>query len=246
MRLLASVVTVLLTASVSAAQLGAGRAEVERRVLPGGIEQIEPLSLEAPTVFNLAIQRGKARLRVTPDGFLQVLDAKVNLSFTVTGARANHAKFNLAPGDCVSIWPLESISVREWSSSLVVEAVASSWAFAVRADKVRRGALSVQGDGKWFKLRRGERLDTDREGDQVVFRMISKEVEVKEVPKTIPRTIRRPRVPRPPAPVREPVEGIPEPVVPGVLTDRSLDHSWQTIPLPVIGWEAFRPPDVSP
>ena len=33
---------------------------------------------------------------------------------------------------------------------------------------------------------------------------------------------------------------------PGILPTAGRDLTWQTIPLPVMSWEVFRPPDVSP
>jgi hypothetical protein len=35
-------------------------------------------------------------------------------------------------------------------------------------------------------------------------------------------------------------------IVPGFEAAQETSSAWQTVPLPVLAWEVFRPPDVSP
>jgi len=211
-----------------------------RELAPGESVLIDPSTLEEEVVFEIVSGESSVALRVTPDGFLQIVEVKARVAVAAANEAGNRVSFGLIAGEKVSIWPLGQIRVSAATGEFSLDAQASDWAFVVRADEVRPGGLPFRCDDVPGTLQAGERLDSDREAGKIIFRKIGREWPGKPVLVQVPKA-----PPRPPAPAEERRrDGGPMP--PGVIADRGRDFPWQTIPLPVIAWEIFRPPDVSP
>lgn len=204
---------------------------------------LDLFDLERPAVFVLTTEGATMEVRATPDGLVQILKALALIRVSVQGAEGNRAVFNVHPGEQVSVWPVRRLAVTGGKREFTVRAHAAAWAFVVRADKVGRRGLKVQCDGLGCTLLRGQRLDADREGSKVVFRVVS--------PTSYPgEIVRAPTVPKDgvsdvelPGPARA---GPLREAIPGVLLTSARDFPWQSVPLPVLSWEVFRPADVSP
>lgn len=203
---------------------------------------IEPLKLTSSTLFIVSAGEKEIVLRVTPDGFMQFVETGTRVAVTVRGARKNTVSFELQKGELASVWPVVVIRLSlSGADKVVLGAFSPDWAFVVRADEVRKGGLPAVADGAEVTLEKNQRLDAtiDEETKQVVFLQTGQKWPGEVV--TMPAVAEPGRV--------EPVPTVvvaAEPALPGVILDRERDFPWQTIPLPVIAWEVFRPPDVSP
>lgn len=203
---------------------------------------INPLKLTSGTLFDVTAGEDRILLRVTPDGFMQFVETGARAKVTVRGSRKNKVSFELQAGELVSVWPMIKIKLStDTPDQVIVDASASGWAFVVRAEEVRKGGLPTLVDGSPVILTKGQRLDADIDArtKRVVFRRTGQSWPGKPV------AVRAVRVHGRGA--EEPtVVIVAEPTLPGVLLDREREFPWQTIPLPVLAWEVFRPPDVSP
>lgn len=210
---------------------------VSKELPPDSAVGIYSSVLERAAFFELTQGDKHITVRVTPDGLLQFLDADAGLDIAVRGTEGNLVSVELKPDERISIWPVERIIVRRGTDVFTVTATAAHWAFVVRADKVRRGGLPARCDNLPCTLRKDERLDTDRLGKRVVFRLAGR---------TYPGKVVRPRPKKPKKEVvgagaKKPThvsaevgESAPEPVSPGVIAGRARDLPWQTVPLPTV------------
>ena len=162
------------------------------------------------------------------------------------GVEGNRVRFRLARGVSVSIWPVERMLVTGGEKEFSLDVTAAGWAFVVRADSVGRRGLSATCDGAPCRLYDGQRIDADRTGSRVVFRAMRERYPGSIVER---RIVSQPaeRTERPAPHIVLPSEGgIVDDALPGILPTTGRDLAWQTIPLPLMAWEVFRPPDVSP
>ena len=213
---------------------------VTRELAPDATEEVDVLALERPAVYVFSTAEARLEVRLTPDGLIQFLQTSVPVGTKVVGTGNNRVSFRLKPGQRVSVWPVATLTVRAAEGGISVEAAAAGWAFVVRADEVGRAGLSARCDGIPCKIRNKERIDSDRRDGKVVFRHVAGRV---GYPGAVVGA--RPRKPRKAR--REPVVAdVTEQAVPGVFVESARDFPWQSIPLPVLSWEVFRPADVSP
>jgi hypothetical protein len=213
-----------------------------KELAPGEKVAIEPEQLEKAAVFRINIGQVSLTIRVSPDGFIQLLDPGFRTVVVVTNSLENRASLDLKRGEAVSIWPVKRLVIKGGSGEFALEVESAGWAFVVRADQTRPGGVKVLCDSMSCTLNTGERLDTDRIGDEVTFRRISQAwpgLLVKDITRSATETA---------------VGTLPKdrrsdnsrPTMPGVLSDRGTQFSWQTIALPTITLVVFRPADVSP
>jgi hypothetical protein len=234
-------VTLVLAASAFGGEAGAPEVKEVVELRPGASRPIDPLKLTTSTLFDIAAGDNRVLLRVTPDGFMQFVETGVRVTVTVRGQRKNTVGFELEKGELVSVWPLMSIELIAGDSDLIkVDGSSPDWAFVVRAEKVRKGGLPALVDGNPVTLAKGQRLDAsvDPKSKEVVFLQTGQSWPGKVV--TMPAVAEHVREQEVPT-----IVVVASPSLPGVLLDREREFPWQTIPLPVIAWEVFRPPDVS-
>lgn len=217
-----------------------GEERITRELAPDGAEEIDVLALERPTVYEFSAATARLKVRLTPDGVVEFLETDAPVDTMVRGTERNEVRFRLQPGQRVSIWPVATLTVRAVEGGFSVDAAAAGWAFVVRADDVGARGLSVRCDGIPCKIRSGQRIDSDRKGPKVVFRVAGGR---SGYPGRIVG-VTEPKEP-PPRPV-EVARGVTEQATPGVLVASARDFPWQSVPLPVLSWEVFRPADVSP
>ena len=203
---------------------------------------INPLKLTGGTLFAITPGEDRILLRVTPDGFMQFVETGARAKVTVRGSRKSTVSFELQADELVSVWPVVTIKLStDAPDQVIVDASSSGWAFVVRADEVRKGGLPTLVNGSAVTITKGQRLDADIDAKtkQVVFRRTGQSWPGKPVAvRAVREHVREGEAPT--------VAIVAEPTLPGVLLDREREFPWQTIPLPVIAWEVFRPPDVSP
>jgi hypothetical protein len=219
---------------------------VEQEIAPGRQAEIKPLDLGRPAVFRLSTGDVRLDISATPDGVVRLARVAVDVEVAVLGAEGNRVTFRMVRGTSVSVWPVERMLVTGGKSSFSLDVTAASWAFVVRADSVGRRGLSASCDGAPCRLQDGQRIDADRKGSRVVFRAMRERYPGSIVER---RIVTRPVERREPPPRRIvlPSEGeIVDDALPGILPTVGRDLAWQAIPLPVMAWEVFRPPDVSP
>ncbi len=237
----------LVVASLSPAAESADRANIiAQEVAAGSRAEIVPLDLESDAVFSLSTGDARLNIHATPDGVVRLADSTVGVEVTVMGEEGNRVTFRLTQGTSVSIWPIERLLVTGGEMQFSLNVTAAGWAFVVRADSVGQQGLIVSCDGASCKLHNGQRIDADRRGQKVVFRAMRGQYPGSLVEMRI--VSRPPAQPRPrPAPrVVMPLEGgLVNEARPGILPTTGRDMTWQTIPLPVLAWEVFRPADVS-
>ena len=231
---------VFLAASAVAAEGAPRELSVTKELRRGASVLVDPLALTRSTIYELKAGENRVLLRVTPDGFLQFIETSAPVTVMVRGTRKNRVSFELEEGELVSVWPVVTIKISsDASDRIILEASSPGWAFVVRAEKVRQGGLPALVDGNPATLQKGQRLDADMKDKRVVFRLTRQTWPGTAVTmRAIAEEVREPAVPT--------IVVVAEPSLPGVLLDRQRDFPWQTIPLPVIAWEVFRPPDVSP
>ena len=212
------------------------------RLRKGESFPINPLKLTSGTLFDITPGENRILLRVTPDGFMQFVETGARAKVTVRGRQKNTVGFELQAGELVSVWPVTSIKLSaDVADQVIVDASSPGWAFVVRAEEVRQGGLPILVDGSTVTLAKGTRLDADIDvrTKQVIFRRTGQSWPGKPVAvRAVREHVREGEAPT--------VAIVAEPTLPGVLLDREREFPWQTIPLPVIAWEVFRPPDVSP
>ncbi|MHC5055707.1 MAG: hypothetical protein ACYTKD_13435 [Planctomycetota bacterium] len=242
--LLASVlVTAFLCPTAEPAE---GEDTVAQEIAPGRQAEVRPLDLERPAVFRLSTGDVRLDIRATPDGMVRLADVAVDVEVAALGAEGNRVTFRLVRGASVSIWPVERMLVTGGTKEFSLDVTAAGWAFVVRADNVGRRGLSATCDGAPCRLYDGQRIDADRKGSRVVFRAMRERYPGSIVER---RIVSRPteRVERRTPRIVLPSEGdIVDDALPGILPTVGRDLAWQGIPLPVMAWEVFRPPDVSP
>ncbi len=240
--LIAACVLIACPAATFAAEALVDGAKVARDIAPDGVEEIDALTLEAPMTYELAAGQAKLTLLVTPDGVVTFVQTGGNVDVTVKGAEGSTVTFLLRPGQRVSLWPAGTILVRGVLGEFTVEAAASGWAFVVSAEDVGRDGLAARCDNVPCRIVTGERLDTDRKGAKVVFRKAGRSfpgpiVGVSEADDRTTIAF---------APEDGDVDRATRAAAPGVIADVARDFPWQSVPLPVLSWEVFRPADVSP
>ena len=233
----------VVASSSSAAEPEVGEDTIAQEIAPGTQAEVKPLDLERAAVFDLSTGDARLKIRATPDGMVRLIDVAVDVQVAARGTEGNQVACRLARGGSISIWPVERILVTGGSRAFSLDVTAASWAFVVRADNVGRRGLSVSCDGVPHNLYNGQRIDADRKGSKVVFRAMSN----RYPGRIVERQVVTPRAVRPPRPVVLRPEGdIAGDAFPGILSETGRDLAWQGIPLPVMSWEVFRPPDVSP
>lgn len=207
----------------------------ETHLAPGGRMEFAPLTLERPAIHDITCSRKHLTIRAVPGGMVHFVGADVILSIEVWGTRGTSVSFRLLPGERASIWPIRRLEVHGKAHEFAVKATAADWTFVVRADKIVRARLRVRCDDIPCALSEGQRLDVDREGERIVFRVIEEEWpgRLVEAPKSTPE---------------EKVEEERRPV-PAVAAEEVPPAPAPPLPLLVTGWGAWeiRPaPPVSP
>jgi hypothetical protein len=222
---------------------------IAQEIAAGSQAEILPLDLDSDAVFSLSTGDARLNVHATPDGMVRLADSTVGVEVTVTGEEGNRVTFRLTQGTSVSVWPIERLLVTGGEMQFSLNVTAAGWAFVVRADSVGQQGLIASCDGASCKLYNGQRIDADRRGQKIVFRAMRGQypgsiVETRLVSRPPTSPASRPR----PAPrVFVPLEGgLVDEARPGILPTTGRDMTWQTIPLPVLAWEVFRPADVSP
>jgi len=218
---------------------------ITRELAADATEEVDVLGLERPAVYVFSTAGVRLEVRVTPDGLIQFLQTSAPVGTKVVGTGDNRVSFELKPDQRVSVWPVATLTVRATDGGITVEAAAAGWAFVVRADDVGREGLSARCDGIPCRIRKKERIDSDRRNGNVVFRHVAGRA---GYPGSIVGA--RPRKP----PRQAEVADVTGQVTPGVFVDSARDFPWQSIALPVLSWDALldlpwevlRPRDVSP
>jgi hypothetical protein len=226
------------------AAYGQGKEEIvtSKVISPGEKVAIEPGQLNKPAVFKIIVGEVTLTIRVSPDGYVQIVDPGVRAVVIVKNNLDNRASLDMKTNETVSMWPIAKMVIQGGSGEFALQVDAAGWAFVIRADRVRPGGIKVLCDNMTCTLLTGERLDTDRVGDDVTFRRIGQAWPGRLV-RDIKRTTKPVTVAELPPSSRADDS---RPTMPGVLSGRSSEFPWQTVPLPTISWEVFRPADVSP
>jgi hypothetical protein len=189
---------------------GEGAPAEDRRVMQlalGGTTEVNLLGLERPAVYEIVCKGKRMVFRAFPDGLTEFQRADISVSLKIEGAEGAKAELNIRRGEQVSVWPIRRLEIRGRAYEFGVKATAADWAFVVSAERTTRAGIRVRCDGTQATLRTGQRLDTDLEGDEIVFRVTGREWpgEIVEAPK--PPTV-KPK-PRPPIVVEGPVPPLP-------------------------------------
>lgn len=238
---------VVIVASVVACMSVAAGAEeptvTTNDLLPGEKVAIEPDRLDDVAAFKILLGGSEITIKVNPDGYIQIYGATMRAVVAVRNNLGNRVTFDMKQEEAMSVWPIERMEIIGGSAEFVLKIDSSDWAYVVRADHVGPAGMKVRCDNMTCTLRTGERLDTDRVDDKVSFRRVGR-----SWPGTLVEDLT--------SPTRTPVAtpGLPEDSLgddtlsgaPGVLSDRNNDFPWQTVALPTISWDVFRPADVSP
>ncbi len=208
----------LLAASFFAASSRAGPADdhVRKEIAPGESVSIGILALEQATVYEVISEGDRLALLLETDGVLQFIGVGARVDVSVTGTRGDRAVFSLSSTELVSVWPIRRLDIRRDEGRFTLEAVAADWAFVVSVHRSRKGGLSVSCNGIPCLVDAGERLDADRDGGEVVFRVIDEIWPGRLVQAEGPAP-REKKVPPPPRP-RRPREARVLPPLPFVLT----------------------------
>lgn len=166
---------VLVGSYSAAARTGAEPEDVLEQTLEAGEQAaIAPLDYERPAVFRLSTGTARLTIRATPDGMVQLADVGVDLRVSARGSEGNEVSFLLPQGGSVAIWPVERVVVTGGAREYSLDVTAAGWAFVVRADRVGRRGLAVLCDGIKCLLYDGQRVDADRKGSEVAFRVTRK------------------------------------------------------------------------
>lgn len=165
----------------------------ETLLAPDGRIEIVSLTLERPASHEITCENKRLTIRAVPGGMMQLVGADVIVTIEVRGTRGSQLSFELIPGERASIWPMRRLEVHGEPDKFAVKAIAADWAFVVRADEVIRARLRVRCDDIPCTLSEGQRLDVDREGKDIVFRVISEEWpgRLVEAPEPTPEEERR-------------------------------------------------------
>lgn len=235
----AGLVAVCVLVAAGAVSSAAEEERIAKELASGGSEEVNVLALERPVVYEFSTAAARLKVRLTPDGVVEFLETTADVEMAVRGTEGGEVRFSLRSGQRVSIWPVATLKVGAVAGGFSVEAAAGGWAFVVRADDVGRKGLSVKCDGIPRRISSGQRIDSDRKRGKVVFRVTGGR-------EGYPGRLVGPRE-RVKPPVRPSVtkEGLPR-ATPGVLVASARDFPWQSVALPVLSWEVFRPADVSP
>lgn len=223
----------LLAASFIAAPSRAGPADghIRKELAPGESVSIEVLALEGATVYEVLSEGDRLALLLETDGVVQFIGVGARVDVSVTGTRGDRAVFSLSSSELVSVWPIRRFEVRRGEGLFTLEAEAADWAFVVSVHRSRKGGLSVSCNDIPCLVDAGERLDADREGGEVVFRVID-EIWPGRLVRAEEPAPREEKVPPPPKPRRRRQARV-LPPLPFVLT------GWGA-------WEVKPPPPVSP
>lgn len=197
----------------------------------GESTSIDILALKEVTVYQVLSEGDRLTLLLETDGVVQFIGVGARVDVSVTGTRGDRTVFSLSSAEHVSVWPIRRLEIRRDKGRFTLEAVAADWAFVVSVHRSRKGGLSVSCNGIPCLVDAGERLDADREGGKVVFRVID-EIWPGRLVRAEGPAPREKRVPPPPKPPRKRKARV-LPPLPFVLT------GWGA-------WEVRPPLSVSP
>jgi hypothetical protein len=216
----------------TAAEPGEGR--VRKELAVGETVKIGVLDLDQATSYEVLSEGDRLALLLETDGVVQFIGVGTKVDVSVTGTRGNRSEFSLSTDDLVSTWPMRWLVVRRTEDGFTLEAEAAGWAFVVSAHRTGEEGLDIVCDGVPSVVQAGERVDVDREGEKLAFRVIDEAwpgrlvggPEVAREPVSVAK--------RPPPRVRPPPESVAAlPPLPFILT------GWGA-------WEVQPPPEVSP
>lgn len=207
-------------------------------------ETVVPSALESPKDCELEGPAGRFSMRIHPDGLVEVTEAGAPVFFSISG-EGRRVSGELHAGERISAWPVARLTAEAKRTGFSLRMEAEAWAFTLRADEVRRKGLPLLCEGGLqARLKSGERIDSVFENRRRGYRLAGGPKDV--WPGRLLQVPRREEVPVELPPEAPLVAMRRREIVPGFEATQETTSAWQTVPLPVLVWEVFRPPDVSP